>query len=100
MKAMKLVLFSLVSIGSVAMARPSTWLMTCNDAERMVAQHPGIVMNYGYSESAGYLYKKYFPYTFNCQARKGNSGWKKAVVRTSDNDRCHIGYTCTYGPAR
>lgn len=97
MKALNVAVAVLVSLGSVAMARPSTWLMTCNDAERAVARNGKIVMNYRYSEKAGNLYKMYVSNPIHCERRKNAVDFAKAIVKTSDNDRCNIGYTCTFG---
>lgn len=96
---MKLVLFVAFFLFTlnVNAARPSFWTMTCNDADRLVARHPGVVVNHGYSKKAGYLYSKYFPNTIHCNPRRGNPGYKKAVVKTLDNDRCDVGYTCSNG---
>lgn len=88
MKALA-VLFLLV--GSVAYARPSSWTMTCNQARALVQESGAVVMNYGYSEKAGYLYERFVANRGYCGARE----WAKpAYVQTRDNSNCRIGYTC------
>lgn len=98
MKTLQFLLVAICSVASVAMARPSFWTMTCNDAERLVASHPyGVTVNYAYSEKAGNLYKKYFPRPNYCEPKRNSFPYTRAIVKTADNDRCDVGYLCKHG---
>lgn len=92
MKKILLVALPLL-FASAAQARPSTWLMTCAETANLVKNSNGIVMNHGYSNKAGYLYKMYYANPWMCQ-REGHYDAKRAYVRTSDVNPCWIGYEC------
>jgi hypothetical protein len=78
---------------SIAQARPSTWTMSCASAANMVKNSRGIVMNYGYSSKAGYLYRMFYPDSYLCR-REGNYDAEYAYVKTTDSNHCWIGYYC------
>ena len=80
-------------LASIAQARPSTWEMTCAQTADLVKNSRGIVMNYGYSDRAGFLYKMYYPSQNYC-FRTSNTVAVKAYAKTTDNDRCWVGWEC------
>lgn len=92
MKKLVLVAMPLL-LASVAQARPNTWEMSCSETADMVRNSNGIVMNYGYSDRAGYLYKMYYPTQSHC-FRMSNTVAKRAYVKTTDSNMCWIGYEC------
>ncbi len=88
---MKYILLIATLMSSVAFARPSSWTMTCAQAQNLVRQNGAVVMNYGYSDRAGYLYERFVSNHSYCGMRE----WaKRALVSTKDSSRCFIGYTC------
>ena len=88
----KLIFAALVaSFSFAAHARPSTWTMTCAQAQGMVETNGAIVMNYGYSERAGFLYDRFVAHGGYCfSGDEAHPAW----AATSDNDRCRIGFVC------
>lgn len=93
MKVKGLVLLSALLMAGVAQARPSTYNMSCSQARSLVQTHGAIVMNYGYSESAGHLYHRFVAHEGYCRGEEAVRAW----VPTTDKNNCFIGYYCRSG---
>lgn len=89
----KFVLMALVMTGAWAQARPTSYQMTCDEARSLVQENGAIVMNYGYSEKAGWLYNRYVAHRGYC-----NPGEviQAAWAPTMDQDHCRVGYVCIH----
>lgn len=88
---MKTLVFFLLLTGSLALARPSTWEMSCAEARELVQFNGAVVMNYDYSQEAGFLYRRFVDGLGNCGMHENI---KAAHVQTVDSEYCFIGYTC------
>jgi hypothetical protein len=90
-KTMAFTAFAVVAFAGVAQARPDTRTMTCRQAVEFVRQNSPVVMNYGYSDRAGWLYERF--QSTPCGGRGGEDG-RAAWVPTLDSPSCFIGYAC------
>lgn len=87
----KFIFLSILTLGAWAQARPTSFEMSCRQAYSLVQQRGAVVMNYGYSQSAGWLYDRFVAHSGYCEPGEYTvSAW----VPTTDNQRCWIGYTC------
>jgi hypothetical protein len=91
-KTMAFAAFAAVAFAGVAQARPDTRTMTCRQAVEFVRQNGPVVMNYGYSDRAGWLYEKF--QSRACSGRQNDNGGHAAWVPTLDSPSCFIGYAC------
>jgi hypothetical protein len=85
MKHIIVLAFALVS--SVAFARTDTTTLTCRDAAGLVDQAGAIVLSTG----KPYLYDRFVAHAGYCGAGEKAAA---AYVKTLDNSRCKIGYSC------
>lgn len=91
MKVKGLIVLAALVFSGVAQARPSTYKMTCAQAQGLVQSHGAIVMNYGYSEAAGHLYHRFVAHGGYCSHHeKADRAW----VPTTDRRNCPVGYVC------
>lgn len=92
-KSMLLAAVALVSLVSTAQAarRPDTRNMTCAQARDFVLKHSPVIMTYGYSYRAGYLYSRFSAHS--CRNGSDESD-VTAWVPTLDSPSCYIGYVC------
>ena len=92
---MKKLILSALTFGSLsAMARPSTWEMTCSEAAGLVQQEGAVVMNYDYKPGPGYLYSRFVSNATYCGPHERTVA---AFVRTADTADCFVGYLCQPG---
>lgn len=87
----KFVFVSLLALGAFAQARPTSFHMTCDQARSLVRQNGAVVMNYRYSNAAGWLYERFVAHAGYCSSGEVT---RAAWVPTTDKDSCFVGYTC------
>jgi hypothetical protein len=78
------------SWGSLAQARPSTYKMTCRQAQNLVRSRGAVTMNYGRGPG-GDLYERFVVSVGYCTMGEGAYA---AWVPTRDNPQCFVGYVC------
>lgn len=84
-------LILLAGVSFAAQARPNSWDMTCAEARNLVDTNGAVVMNYGYSPAAGYLYERYVANDSYCDSHEMA---QPAYVPTTDDDSCYVGGVC------
>jgi hypothetical protein len=91
-KSILLAAIAVVSLmGTAHAARPDTRHMTCAQARDFVLKYSPVVMTYGYSDRAGYLYSKFS--ARSCRSSSDDTD-VTAWVPTLDSPSCYIGYVC------
>ena len=84
-------LLSLLVAGAFANARPYTKNMTCEQAADLVKANGAVVMNYDYSDRAGWLYERFVAHGGYCgSGEEAQAAW----VETRNSASCFVGYVC------
>lgn len=87
---LKKIVMMTVLFGSVAHARPSTFQMTCREAQDLVQEKGAIPLNYAYSPQAGWLFSRYVASGSYCDT---NQMTVSTSVPTMDEPKCRL-LTC------
>lgn len=80
-------LFALTSFGAFAQGRPSTYNLTCAEAQNLVSSEGAVVMNYDYHEKAGHLYHRFVAHAGHCDSGEDTRAF---WVRSTDTESCPL----------
>src|SRR5688500_7484027 len=81
---------ALLIVASAAAGRPSTYAMTCAQAQALVTNTGAIVMSTGQ-----YTYERFVAHRGFCRHGEVTD---RVYAPTSDNPQCRVGYQCIWRP--